>query len=327
MNNSGSGTSTIVARHDYLPYGEEIWAGVGLRTTTQKYATTDKVRQRYAMTERDEASGLDHTPFRKYDSFAGRWTGPDPLRKGVGNPQDLNGYHYTQNDPVNRADPTGLLCFEMTVGSDGEGNFFTQCVWFGDSDPFNGFVPKDRVPGDPQGKPPKGTINVNITLNPCGKGSPLLTINGNAIERTENGASIKLDGPAAFFFGLVASDQAGRDISLKANTVISLNLTANNGYAISSNPSVSIGFFGPNVSVGSVQFNSSGAVTGVEAKYLGFRQPVSSVVKDQVNSALAATFGTGQGINSDVVQSLLNTARDNPTGNCISATISPATKP
>ena len=49
MNNSGSGASAIIARHDYLPFCEEIWAGVGLRTTAQKYATTDKVRQRFAL--------------------------------------------------------------------------------------------------------------------------------------------------------------------------------------------------------------------------------------------------------------------------------------
>lgn len=109
MNNSGSGTSTIITRHDYLPFGEEIWAGVGLRTTTQKYATTDKVRQRFAMTERDEATGLDHTLYRKHESFAGRWTSPDPMAGNIANPQSLNRYSYVQNDPVNSVDPSGLM--------------------------------------------------------------------------------------------------------------------------------------------------------------------------------------------------------------------------
>jgi RHS repeat-associated protein len=116
MNNSGSGTSTIIARHDYLPFGEEIWAGVGLRTTSQKYAVTDKVRQRFAMTERDEATGLDHTLFRKYDSYAGRWTSPDPYRGSINpmNPQSLNRYSYG-NDPVNMIDPTGLCTFNINL--------------------------------------------------------------------------------------------------------------------------------------------------------------------------------------------------------------------
>jgi RHS repeat-associated protein len=111
MNNSGNGTSTIIARHDYLPFGEEIWAGVGLRTTTQGYGTTDKARQRFAMLERDEATGLDHTWFRKYDSFAGRWTSPDPYNGSLvlNDPQSLNRYSYTRNDPTNFVDPTGLM--------------------------------------------------------------------------------------------------------------------------------------------------------------------------------------------------------------------------
>jgi RHS repeat-associated protein len=101
-------SATITARHDYLPFGEEIFAGVGLRTTTQKYSVTNKVRQRFAMTERDEATGLDHTWFRKYDSFAGRWTTPDPLGGSIANPQGVNRYTYAANDPINLVDPLGL---------------------------------------------------------------------------------------------------------------------------------------------------------------------------------------------------------------------------
>ena len=108
MDNSGSGTSTIITRHDYLPFGEEVFAGVGLRTTTQKYSVTDKARQRFALTERDEATGLDHTWFRKYDSFAGRWTSPDALSGNIGDPQSFNHYIYAANDPVNLVDPSGL---------------------------------------------------------------------------------------------------------------------------------------------------------------------------------------------------------------------------
>jgi hypothetical protein len=57
VDNNGS-SSVIVARHDYLPFGEEIWAGVGLRSTSQKYNATDAIRQNYALTERDDATGL-----------------------------------------------------------------------------------------------------------------------------------------------------------------------------------------------------------------------------------------------------------------------------
>jgi RHS repeat-associated protein len=64
------------------------------------------------MTERDEATGLDHTWWRKYESSAGRWTSPDPYGGSmtIGDPQSFNRYSYVENDPVNFVDPSGLLC-------------------------------------------------------------------------------------------------------------------------------------------------------------------------------------------------------------------------
>ena len=62
------------------------------------------------MTERDEATGLDHTWFRKYDSYAGRWTTSDPYggSMSLANPQSFNRYAYVGNDPINFVDPLGL---------------------------------------------------------------------------------------------------------------------------------------------------------------------------------------------------------------------------
>jgi RHS repeat-associated protein len=112
-NNTTSGTSTVISRQDFLPFGEEIAAGVGLRTATQKYSTTNSVRQKFGLTERSQGSGLDHTRFRKYDSFAGRWTSPDPYGGSMDltSPQTLNRFTYSLNDPINRVDPSGLECY------------------------------------------------------------------------------------------------------------------------------------------------------------------------------------------------------------------------
>jgi RHS repeat-associated protein len=112
MNNNGS-SSAVVARHDYLPFGEEIGSGIGLRSSSQSYSATDTNRWKYGMTERDSTTGLDHTWWRKYESFSGRWTSPDPLGGSISNPQTFNHYSYTQSDPVNFVDPSGLLkiCF------------------------------------------------------------------------------------------------------------------------------------------------------------------------------------------------------------------------
>src|SRR5437899_6676413 len=78
-----------------------------MRTGAQGYNVPDSNRQKYAVLERD-STGLDHTWWRKYESTAGRWTSPDPLRGSIGDPQSLNAYSYSGNDPVNFVDPSGL---------------------------------------------------------------------------------------------------------------------------------------------------------------------------------------------------------------------------
>ena len=102
--------TSVIARHDFLPFGEELGAGTGMRTSGQGFGATDKIRQRYAMTERDDSTGLDHTWWRKYENRSGRWTSPDPFLGSmtVVDPQSFNRYAYVQNDPVNFVDPSGL---------------------------------------------------------------------------------------------------------------------------------------------------------------------------------------------------------------------------
>jgi RHS repeat-associated protein len=99
----------IAGRHDYQPFGEELGAGTGQRTIEQGYNAPDTSRQKYGMTERDEATGLDHTQWRKYEQNAGRWTSPDPVKGNPGDPQSFNRFGYAGNDPINFADPSGLL--------------------------------------------------------------------------------------------------------------------------------------------------------------------------------------------------------------------------
>jgi RHS repeat-associated protein len=100
----------VVARHDYQPFGEEIFSGTGMRAANQGYDQADNVRQKYAGMERDEASGMAHTLWRKYDGLSGRWTSPDPYggSADITNPQTINRYTYVNNDPVNQTDPDGL---------------------------------------------------------------------------------------------------------------------------------------------------------------------------------------------------------------------------
>jgi len=62
----------------------------------------------------DPDTGLVHLGARDYDPVTGRWTSPDPIKFGAGDP---NLYRYAAGDPVNRADPSGLCA---PVGSSEE---------------------------------------------------------------------------------------------------------------------------------------------------------------------------------------------------------------
>src|SRR5713226_742945 len=53
-----SGSLANVSRHDYLPFGEELFAGTGGRTAAQGY-TGDSVRQKFTGYENDAETGLD----------------------------------------------------------------------------------------------------------------------------------------------------------------------------------------------------------------------------------------------------------------------------
>ena len=114
-----------IRRHDYLPFGEELPAGVGSRTTQQGYSG-DGVKQKFTSKERDNETGLDYFVARYYTSFQGRFSGVDPfsivlevqeerypekarakLRTYLSQPQQWNRYSYAINNPLLFVDPTG----------------------------------------------------------------------------------------------------------------------------------------------------------------------------------------------------------------------------
>jgi RHS repeat-associated protein len=116
MTDNGGG---VKARHDYLPFGEEISAGVGGRTQQQGYSQVDNVRQQFAGSERDDETGLDFMQARYYSSPMGRFTSVDPIyisKDRLVDPQAINLYAYVRNNPLSYIDPTG----EYFVGTDGK---------------------------------------------------------------------------------------------------------------------------------------------------------------------------------------------------------------
>src|SRR6185369_15561864 len=54
-----TGNLANVKRHDYLPFGEELFQPAGGRSVTLGYASGDGVRQQFPQHERDVETGLD----------------------------------------------------------------------------------------------------------------------------------------------------------------------------------------------------------------------------------------------------------------------------
>jgi RHS repeat-associated protein len=102
-----SGSLANVKRHDYLPFGEELGANTGGRTTSLGYSG-DTVRQKFTSKERDNETGLDYFGARYYSSMQGRFTGVDIAGPNLSNPQSLNKYTYTLNNPLRYIDRNGL---------------------------------------------------------------------------------------------------------------------------------------------------------------------------------------------------------------------------
>ncbi len=84
---------------DFYPFGGEI---AYVNTCPQNYKFTGK--------ERDAESGLDDFDARYYSSLLGRFVSTDPIivdSNRLMDPQQLNAYTYSRNNPLRFTDPTG----------------------------------------------------------------------------------------------------------------------------------------------------------------------------------------------------------------------------
>ncbi len=118
----------VTSRRDFMPFGEELFAGTPNRTTAAKYSITgDALRKKFTGYEKDNETGLDFAEARYYDNQYGRFTAVDPkLASGTSvNPQTFNRYVYVGNNPIIRLDPNGLEWWEVRNKRTGERGY----VW------------------------------------------------------------------------------------------------------------------------------------------------------------------------------------------------------
>lgn len=106
------GTSTLafasdtlaVTRRRSLPFGEERGPKV---TWPDDHGFLGK--------SRDASTGLTHLDAREYDASLGRFVSGDPVLN-TNDPQQLNGYAYSSNNPATLSDPSGLVPLDPDTG-------------------------------------------------------------------------------------------------------------------------------------------------------------------------------------------------------------------
>lgn len=106
-------TGAVVSRHDYLPFGWELYSGLTGRTNGHGYLTSPEgvhtPTQRFTGKERDAETGLDYFGARYLSGVQGRFTSPDApfADQNAKDPQSWNLYTYGRNNPLRYTDPTG----------------------------------------------------------------------------------------------------------------------------------------------------------------------------------------------------------------------------
>ncbi|HEX4227673.1 MAG TPA: RHS repeat-associated core domain-containing protein, partial [Bryobacteraceae bacterium] len=99
-------SANVIARHDFLPFGQEIPGGDAGRTS--QWDADDSVNQKFTGQEHDVETALDFFQARYHANQQGRFMSVDPGQAGAdpSNPQSWNGY--ALGHPLILVDPSGM---------------------------------------------------------------------------------------------------------------------------------------------------------------------------------------------------------------------------
>jgi RHS repeat-associated protein len=117
---STDSSGNVTRTFGHFPFGE-AWYETG---TASKWKFTSRVSGFVLANPelnkaRDTESNNDYALARFYSNPVARFTSPDPLAGSLVNPQSLNRYAYTANDPIDFIDPLGLdtVCLQDIEGN------------------------------------------------------------------------------------------------------------------------------------------------------------------------------------------------------------------
>jgi RHS repeat-associated protein len=99
----------LVARHDFIPFGEEIQNGVAGRNGN--FGSASNVTQAFTGQESDGGTvQLDYFNARHLSAVLGGFVQPDPMNAGadITRPQSWNAYAYVLGNPLGLVDPSGM---------------------------------------------------------------------------------------------------------------------------------------------------------------------------------------------------------------------------
>jgi RHS repeat-associated protein len=88
-------SGNVLGRQGHLPYGEDFGE------------SGSQENHHFTSYERDAESSTDYALNRRYSQSLGRFMQYDPIAGSIDNPQSLNRYTYTNNEPIDQIDPSG----------------------------------------------------------------------------------------------------------------------------------------------------------------------------------------------------------------------------
>jgi len=157
----------VTNRYKYSPWGESgSMSGTTFGFTGQRF---------------DAETGLYYYKRRYYSPALGRFLQPDP----IGNSAGLNIYRYVENDPLNFADPLGLLAGSLSASTGSS----CQCACGGNEDPEDPEDPDPQPEESPRGGEPAPPISPTNTTEPEDEGEGEGEGEGESESEDEEGLS------------------------------------------------------------------------------------------------------------------------------------------